>query len=176
MTATTQDRELSHPAARAVHAVYEATIVAICMRNVPGYGAGDATEDGAQILTLLEHVMEDIAAIYQDNEAKAAESAEQREEMCAMARRIASLEADTLAMEKLDTHRVAVISCLKTRLAVASRDVEQLLQRASIRLQGETTDFNSIRGLRDVLDLSTVVEDHGDFTILDTRRTAAGAH
>lgn len=175
MNATAQDRTLSHPAARAALAVFEAARIAAGLCT-PGEDGGSVAEDGEEINTLLEHVMDDVAAIYQDNEAKAAELAEQREEMCAMAQTIASLEADALAMERLDTHRVAVISSLKSRLAVASRDVEQLLQRASIRLQGETTDFNSIRGLRDVLDLSTVVEDHGDFTILDTRRTAAGAH
>lgn len=177
MTAAAQ----THPAARATHAIYEAAMLAAGLCT-PGDDGGSVAEDGEAINTLLEHAAEDVAATYQAYDEVLANNARLlalniqlesdlrsvRNQGVADAREITRL---TQANDALNER----LRALNDRLAVASRDVEQLLQRASIRLQGETTDFNGIRGLRDVLDPSTVVDDHGDFVILNTRRTAAGA-
>jgi hypothetical protein len=58
-------------------------------------------------------------------------------------------------IERVEARNTALNEALidaNTRLAAASRQTEQLLIRASIRLQGETEDFNSIRSIRDALD------------------------
>lgn len=98
---------------------------------------------------MLEHRITEVAAYAA---ALVTENVDLRASCTALARRNVSLEADTLAMEQLDTQRVAVITELKNRMAKVSADVEQLLQTASIRLAGETADFNRIRAIRDTLD------------------------
>ena len=155
--AATTDAGLSHPATRAVHAVNNARQIAAVIVGIDGRNLGE----------LLAYVPADIAALQTMLECQAEQLADLREEGCRMAQYIVRLE-------NADTTKTQSIVDLTTRLAVASRDVEQLLQRASIRLQGEATDFNAIRGLRDVLDSSVRVEDHGGYVILDTRQQAAG--
>lgn len=144
MTATTQDRELSHPAARAAQAIVAAMSYA---REITRYAPplSDQSMLASDFAQILEGTAEDIAALYQDIEAKDAQLAALRESCCDLAQ-------DKVALEHLDTKRVAEITELKNRLAMASRDVEQLHQRASIRLQAETSDFNLIRDVRDTLD------------------------
>jgi predicted RNase H-like nuclease (RuvC/YqgF family) len=73
----------------------------------------------------------------------------------------------TRLREANEAVNVALVDA-NNRLAAASRQVEQLLQAASIRLQGQTVEFNRIREIRDTLDPSVIA-------ITNTPRAAAGA-
>ncbi|NUO65780.1 MAG: hypothetical protein HOQ34_19635 [Gemmatimonadaceae bacterium] len=66
-------------------------------------------------------------------------------------------ERDARYIEKLeaaDSKHLTKIIDLNTRLAAASRILEQVLQRHSIALQGATAEFNELRSIRDALDPS----------------------
>lgn len=100
------------------------------------------------------------------------ENADLRVTCTSMAQTIASLEADAMAMEKLDTGRVGVITELKNRLAAVCVDVEHLYLGASMDLERHTDRFNAVRRIREQLDPALVT-----FTP-DARfaRAANGAH
>lgn len=119
MTAVAIDVVSSHPAARSAHAVIDAAQIAIGLAarlNYPLEREPASPDTHARrIVTLLEGVPADIAALYQDNEALKAEKADALDEACRMATTIVDLERRLAIMERLDSRRVAHITELKGR-------------------------------------------------------------
>jgi hypothetical protein len=146
---------LTHPADRAVHAVNNALQIAFALRD-----SGHA-EDASRIVQLLADVPADIAALATLNRSLEEDLQGLRDQGIADAREITSLR--TVLGERND------------RLALASRQVEQLLQSVSINQQRQTTDFNAVRTLRDTLDPSAAARPHSVTTTEAPRSIAAGA-
>lgn len=147
MTATTQDRELSHPAARIAHAAYAAALVAAGLCT-PGDDGGSAAEDGEEINTLLEHVMDDLAALYQDSAAKDGQLADLREEGVRMAQYIVRLE-------DADTKHMLAIAELKTRLARAAAEIEDLYASTNHEVGHATERHLQVLRAKTLLDVDT---------------------
>jgi hypothetical protein len=145
MSTATQDQELAHPAARATHALYEAAGIAHSM-----IVSLDFRIDGLNLSELLCGIAEDVAAIYQDNEAKATELAEQREELCRMAQYIVRLE-------EANTRHVIAASDLKTRLARAAENNEELYRLTSHAVGDATERHLIVARNRALLDLEIPV-------------------
>lgn len=143
MTAATQYRELSHPAARATHAVYEATRIAADVSAHPM-----SCGRGAAIADLMEEVAADVAALYQDTVTKDEQLADLREEACRMAQYIVRLE-------NADSTKMQAIIDLKTRLARAAEENEALYRLTNHEVGDATVRHMAVTRIRDLLDLET---------------------
>jgi hypothetical protein len=141
------ERELSHPAARAVHAVYAAVRLADGV-VVHAATLAQADERCGEIIRVLENTTEDIAALYVDNEAKAAEMANLLGELCRMAQYVVRLE-------DANTRHVLTESDLKTRLARAAEENEELYRLTNHEVGDATTRHLAVTRIRALLDLDT---------------------
>lgn len=138
-------RELSHPAARAAHALLEANrlVSAALVAYSPAESAFTLAESLAR---LIVPVPEDIAALYADGEAKAADLAELRDELCRMAQYIVRLE-------DANTRHMITESDLKTRLARAAENNEELYRLTSHAVGDATERHLIVSRNRALLDL-----------------------
>jgi chromosome segregation ATPase len=158
---------LTHPAARSVHAVNNALQIINGMIEASRTNAQSLRMDASDLRRLIEEVPADIAALYQDNEAKAAEILELQKQGVREKQYIDRIEDRNTALNEL-------LIAANNRLAAASREVEQLLAHIAEKHQAQTIEFNRIRGLRDTLDPSvSIIGDGGDYIIMDRPRTAA---
>lgn len=135
MTTPTQDRELSHPAARAIHAIL--TVLGMLW---------DKETDFVAVIALVEGMSADVTALYVDGEAKAADLAELREELCRMAQYIVRLE-------DANTRHMITESDLKTRLARAAENNEELYRLTSHAVGDATERHLIVSRNRALLDL-----------------------